>query len=243
MKKTLAIAQSVVADAIRRKVVYVVLLFAAVMAIAIPSLPSYGVGVFAAVFREVSLALTYVTSVAVVLALCANRVPGEIERRTAFNVLSRDLDRSQYVIGTWLGIFAVMAGTVAAFTVVVQVVGLAVYGAPMWRLWQGALAILLESGVIAAFAVAVSTAVGPVTVAIASLAFIFVAHARAGLGSTLPPFVYRVYPSLDAFNIISPVAHGSGVGLTYIALMLAQFVIWCGVLMWLGSMLFRRRDL
>lgn len=243
MRETLAIAASVVADAIRRKIVYVILLFSAVMAIAIPSLPSYGVGVDDAVFREVALALAYVTSMVVVLGLAANRIPGEVERRTVFNVLVRDVSRWQYIVGTWAGLVAVMAGTIAAFMVVIQGVAMLVYGDPMWRLWQGAVSILFESGVLAAFAVMVSALVGPVTVSVAALAFLFIAHARAGLAEALPPVVYRLYPSLDGFNIIAPVAHGSGVGPLYLVYMTGLFVAWSAGLLVVASAAFSSRDL
>ena len=103
MKKMLAIAAAVVADAIRRKVVWVVLVFAVFLGSSIPALPSYGVGVAASVFREVAIALTYVAALVVALALSATRIPVEVERRTVFNVISRDVRRWQYVAGRWLG--------------------------------------------------------------------------------------------------------------------------------------------
>jgi hypothetical protein len=52
-----------------------------------------------------------------------------------------------------------------------------------------------------------------------------------------------VYPSLDTFNIINPVAHGSGVGLDYMGGMLLAFVGWAGVLLLLGVLAFDGRDL
>ncbi|HSQ21891.1 MAG TPA: hypothetical protein VLQ52_03740, partial [Coriobacteriia bacterium] len=72
------IAFGVVADSLRRKVVYIVLVFAGILAFAIPSLPDYGLGVESAVFREVALALAYVTALVLTVSLSANRVPGEV---------------------------------------------------------------------------------------------------------------------------------------------------------------------
>ncbi len=244
MRAVIAIAGSVVADALRRKVVYIVLVFAAIMAIAIPGLPSYGVGVVEAVFREVSLALMYVVAMVVVLSLSANLVPGEVERRTIYNVLARDVRRWQYLLGSWLGVLGVMAGAIAAFTIVSMAVGLWTYSEVMWRLWEGALAIWLETGVIAAFAIMVSTVTGPVPVVVASLAFLFVAHLGGGL-STLQSEAAKTtfYPTLEAFNIINPVAHGTGVSIGYMALMVVVGVAWVGALLGVGALLFERRDL
>jgi ABC-type transport system involved in multi-copper enzyme maturation permease subunit len=237
-----SIAGSVVADALRRKVVYVVLVFAAFMAISIPRLPSYGVGVVDAVFREVALALMYVVAMVVVLSLSANRVPGEVERRTVYNVLARDVRRWQYIAGSWLGVALVMAGVVAAFSAISIVVGVYTYHALMWRLLEGSLAIWLETGVVAGFAIGISTLTGPVPVTVASLAFIFIGHlggSTVEAGGTNATF----YPTLETFNIINPVAHGSGVSLGYVALMLVVSAAWVGALLGAGSLFFERRDL
>jgi len=238
------IAFGVVADSLRRKVVYIVLVFAGILALAIPSLPDYGLGVESAVFREVALALAYVTALVLTVSLSANRVPGEVERRTVYNVLAKGVSRWEYLVGTWLGVFMVVGAALAAFTVIEQVVGVITYGDAMWRLWQGALAVWLEMGVVAAFAVAVSAVAGPVVVAAATLAMLFVGHARSTLvggegALALKPF----YPSLDAFNIVNPVAHGTGVPVLYLLSMIVVFAGFTGAALIAGSAVFSRRDL
>jgi len=242
--RVMPIAFGVVADSLRRKVIYIILVFAGLLAFAIPSLPDYGLGVEAAVFREVALALAYVTALVVTLSLAVNRIPGELERRTVYNVVAKSVGRWEYLVGIWLGIFIVAGGAMAAFTVIEQVVGFITYGEVMWLLWQGALAIWLEMGVVAAFAVALSAITGPVVVATAALAALFMGHARSTLlggegALALQPF----YPSLDAFNIINPVAHGSGVPLLYIASMVTVFAGLVGLCLIVGSVLFSQRDL
>ena len=244
MRATLAIAGSVVADALRRKVVYIVLAFAAFMAIAIPRLPSYGVGVVEGVFREVSLALMYVVAMVVTLSLSANRVPSEVERRYVYNILGRDVRRWQYLLGSWLGVFFVMAGVVAAFTLVTMGVGGYTYQQVMWRIWEGSLAIWLETGVVAAFAIMISTVTGPVPVTVASLAFIFVAHLGGGVVESEAMVAKSTfYPTLETFNIINPVAHGSGVSPGYIGLMLLVGFAWVAALLAGSALLFERKDL
>lgn len=244
MNKMFAIASSVVADAVRRKVVWVVLLFAGVLALAIPSLPSYGLGVAGAVFREVAIALMYAAAFVVALALSATRVPGEVDRRTVFNVLSRDVRRWNYVVGSWLGMFAVVGASLLAFTVVAVVVGRVTYGQTMLVLFESTVAVWFEMGVIMAFTVMMSTRFGVVTSVVGALAFVFVGHS---VGSLLPKTAEGAapwyVPSLDAFNVISPVAHGSGYGLGYAGSMLLAFTAWAALLLLAGSALFERRDL
>lgn len=243
MPNVSAIAVSVVADAVRRKVLYLILVFAAILAVMIPQLPTYGVGVAAAVYREIALALIFAASLALTLALSANRIPSECERRTVYNVLSKQVSRWEYVAGTWLGVFAVIGIAIAAFTLVTQGIALLRYGQPMWLLWEGALGVWLEMGALAAFAIAVSAVTGPVVVVTASLAFLFVAHSRGyALGDTTG-LAAKLYPSFDTFSVITPVAHGNGVSLAYVSVMLVAFVAWVGALLVAASAAFGRRDL
>lgn len=243
LRRLSAIAGAVFLDAIKRKVVYAVLFFAVILAFSAPSLPSYGAGVDVGVYREVALSLTFAAALVLALALSANRIPSEVERRTVYNVVAKPVSRWEYMVGTWIGIAAVMGAVIAAFTVVDQLVGLARYGDPMWRLWQGALAIWFETGVLTAFAVAVSALSGAVVVTVATLTFAFVGHSRQPVLASMPGFPAWLYPSLDTFNIINPVAHGTGVGVPYTAIMALVFAGWVVALLTLGSLGFARRDL
>jgi ABC-type transport system involved in multi-copper enzyme maturation permease subunit len=243
MRRVSAIAGAVFLDALKRRIVYAVGFFAAVLAFSAPSLPSYGVGVDVGVYREVALALTFAAAIVLALALAANRIPSEVERRTVYNVVAKATSRWEYVVGTWIGITVLMAAVIGAFTVIDQVVGLVRYGQPMWQLWEGALAIWFETGVLTAFAVAVSAVSGAVVVTVATLTFAFVGHSRQPVLDSFPAFPGWLYPSLDTFNVINPVAHGSGYGALYALLMLVVFLGWVVALLVLGSLGFARRDL
>ena len=244
MFKVAAIASAVVADAARRKVVWVVVVFAALLALAIPALPSYGVGVVGSIFREVSIALMYSGALVVALVLSATRIPVEVERRTVFNVISRDVRRWQYIAGTWLGMFVVLGIVLALFAAATIGFGLLTYHIAMWRLLEAAFAVWLEMGVIMALAVMLSAQFGPITTVVGALSFAFVGHAviaLLGLPEGVRPPWY--IPSLDVFNVISPVAHGSGYGLAYALSMVAAFAAWVSLLLIGGGALFARRDL
>lgn len=244
MNKLLAIAWAVVADAVRRKVVWVVLVFAAILAFAIPALPSYGQGVVEAIFREVTIALMYVAALVLGLTLAAVRIPSEIDRRTVFNVLSRDVARWQYVAGTWLGQFAVLGAVLAAFTVVAIATGVFIYGAWMPVLLEAAFAVWLEIGVIIALVTVVACQFGPATSVVVGLVFTYIGHAFVTLlnlpeGQSVPWYI----PSLEAFNVIDPVAHGTGITPLYALGMLGAFVAWTVLLLGAAGLLLGRRDL
>jgi hypothetical protein len=133
---------------------------------------------------------------------------------------------------------------VLGFALVDIGVGQVVYREFMPRLLEGAFAIWLEMGIVAAFAVAVSGLSGAVVVTVASLTFLFAAHSRGSLfPNGAPGIIAALFPSLDAFNIINPVAYGTGIGPVYLSIMTATFVGWVGLLLLLGSLGFAGRDL
>jgi ABC-type transport system involved in multi-copper enzyme maturation permease subunit len=235
------IAGAVLADAVRQKVVWIVLIFVAVLVFAVPSLPSYDQGVVSSVYREVTMALMFVLSIAVGLSLAVTRIPAEVSRRTVFMLLAHDVRRWHYLVGTWLGILAVVGVALAIFSAVALALGVGVYGQFMLRLVAGALAIWLESGVVIALAILVSGWYSPITALIASLAFLFAGHSVSGLFAqgALPWWL----PTLDIFNVINPVAHGSGYSLVYGLAMIGAFIGWSGMLLAAGSAIFSRRDL
>ena len=242
--KVLAISSAVITDALRRKIVWVVVVFAAILAIAIPSLPSYGFGVAAAVYREVSIALMYTAALIVALALSVTRIPLEIERRTVFNVITRDVRRWHYVAGTWIGMFAVLGLVIAAFSAVSIGIGALNYQEVMWRLLEASFAVWLEIGVLMAFALMLSCSFGPVTATVGALAFAFIGHSASTLmklpqGTRTPWYI----PGLDVFNVINPVAHSTGYGLVYAGSMIIVFAAWILVLVSGGALLFAQRDL
>lgn len=245
MNKSLAIAAAVVRDAIRRKVVWAIVVFAALLSFVAPSLPSYGVGVAGSVYREVAIALMFVVSLIVSLALASTRIPSETERRTVFNILSRDVRRWEYVTGTWLGIFGVVGAVTFAFTVVALIVGVVVYHQAMWALFEAAAAVWLEMGIVSAATMFLSARFGVVTSAVGALAFVFIGHsvdslwARGAEGVAAPWYL----PNLSLFDVINPVAHGSGIPLLYGLSMAGAFVAWVAILLSLASWFFGGRDL
>lgn len=242
MSALVTVAGAVMRDAVRRKVVWVVVVFAALLSFVAPSLPSYGVGVVSAVFREVSVALMFAAAFIVTVVLASTRIPSEVDRRTVFPVLARDVRRWHYVVGTWAGLTLVTATALLSFTVVAIGVGFITYREGMLRLVEGAFAVALEMGVIAAVTVLASTRFGPATSAVAATAFTFIGHSvgtLAGPGSDLPWYV----PTLDVFDVISAVAHGNGYGIAYAASMCGVFVALSGLALVAASAVFERRDL
>lgn len=241
MRPVFPIAGSVLADAIRQKVVWIVFIFSGALAFAIPSLPSYGQGVVSPVFREVTMALMFVMAMTVGLALGVTRIPGEVQRRTVFMLLAHDVRRWHYMVGTWAGIQAVVGLALLGLTAVALGLGVAFYGEFMLLLIEGAFAIWLETGVVVAVALLVASWYSPITSLVISLAFLFIGHSITGLLVSGEPAWWL--PTLDIFNVVNAVAHGTGYSVVHAVAMVGVFAGWSGIFLAAGSSIFARRDL
>ncbi|TLM97321.1 MAG: hypothetical protein FDZ75_04760 [Actinobacteria bacterium] len=198
-----------------------------------------------AVFREVTIALMFVAAFTVTIAISATRVVTETERRTVYNILGHDVQRWHYITGTWAGTFVVTGIVVGLLCVTSIGVGAVVYHVGMWRLIEAAVAVWLEMGVIGAVAIMASTRVGVVTSVVAAAGFAFAGHSLGELitggNPTVRPPAW--IPTLDVFNVVAPVAHGTGYSAGYALTMGIVFVGWVGVLLTIGSSLYAGRDL
>lgn len=258
MRKTGAVAWSVVQDALHRKVFYAVLAFTAILILLIPMLPTAEVGVQGDMAREAALGLASIMAFVMAVILGASIIPGEAGRRSIYNVLSRPLRRRQYYLGKFLGILAVLAlSLLFTYLVVLAFVG------ARYRIFNPGLAkafftIFLEGAVLASVAMLASVYVSPLLGVLSTGLFYVIGHVKgdflySAMNNTgnspvlrgLAGFFYYVLPNLERMNINETVAHGErvyGVGLVELALILGLAASFSVIFLAVGAYLFERRD-
>ncbi len=114
MKPVLAIAGLVIKEIFRKKDFYVALVLIGVILFYAQGLQFYNVKNISRYLMEIGLALIYLFSVILTLALTARQYPSEIQNRTGPILFAKPIRRSQFVLGKYLGAF--FAGG-AAFTI------------------------------------------------------------------------------------------------------------------------------
>jgi ABC-type transport system involved in multi-copper enzyme maturation permease subunit len=182
----------------------------------------------------------------VTVALAATRSPSELERRTVYGLLVRDVRRREYLVGTWLGIVLVTGVVLLAASAVTLAVGFIAYGSIMLQLLGATFAVWLEMGVLTAFGIVLSTRVGAVTSSVGMLTFVFVGHSVSTLlggGDAHAGGAQWYVPSLEVFDVINPVAHGTGYSPMHAVVMLVAFLAWSIALLSIATAVFERRDL
>lgn len=255
MRNVAAIAVNVIKDAARRKVFYVVFLFGLVVVGVAPLLPSFEMGARAQFLRDISISLTSLFGVILAVILSVNQVPGEVDKRTIYNILSKPVSRLQYMVGKYLGILASLAG-ILFFMALEIIVLLAIRGhvfSPI--VFEGVFAVFLEAAVISAFCLMLSTfATVPINV-FSVILFYFICHMKtgflhqklvadvSGILKVVAGGFYYAIPNLENFNLSQQVGYGSGASLSYMVRVTGYGLLFVVIFLTIGYLVFRRKDL
>jgi hypothetical protein len=216
--------------------------------------------------------MTTIKVLAILMALwtASTSVADEIEGRTALTVLSKPVGRRQFILGKFLGILwpivlmFVILGLVFLVTVSFKVVYDARESAkttPEWtecyaevvRIVPGLVLAFLESAIIAAISVAVSTRLPMLPNLVICGSIYVLGHLAALIVKSsageivFVRFVGRLLsvllPVLDHFEIEGAIAGASSVPLSYLGWALVYSSLYCAAAMLLALIFFEDRDL
>lgn len=256
MRNVVAIAVNVIKDTSRKKIFYVVFLFGLVVVALAPLLPTFELGSQASFLRDISVSLTSLFGVVLAVLLSVGQVPGEVDKRTIYNILSKPVSRVQYLLGKYLGIVVSLAAIL--FVMSLEIIVLLAVRVQVFSpvIFQGVFAVFLEACVISAFCLMLSTfTTVPINV-FAAILFYFVCHMKTGFlhqrlvaGSmngflkVLAGAFYYVIPNLENFNISQQVGYGGGAGWWYMLRVTGYAVFFSAIFLLIGYATFRRKDL
>jgi ABC-type transport system involved in multi-copper enzyme maturation permease subunit len=256
LRNAWTLALTVIRDTARKKVFYVVLLFGLVVIAISPLIPTFELGSQARFLRDISLSLTSMFGVVLAIILSVNQLPGDIGNRTIYNVLSKPVGRLQYLAGKYLGILVTLA--IILFLMGLEILVLIYARLQVFSpvIFQGIFAVFLESAIIAAFCLFLSTfATVPVNV-FATIIFYFICHvktgflhaklideASAGLVKVVSWILYYIIPNLENFNLSEQVGYGGGVTWPFLARIGGYAVLFAALFLAVGYLVFRVKDL
>lgn len=122
MRPILSIAGTTVGEAIRRRVLLIILLVGILFLAIAPGLSILSARQERAVLIGLTLGVIQLTSVVIAIVLTVYMIPNEIERRTIYTILSKPVQRWQFLLGKYLGAVAALALMMGMMTVVLIVV-------------------------------------------------------------------------------------------------------------------------
>jgi len=255
VRNVILIAGNVIKDAVRRKLFYVVFLFALAIVALSPLLPSFEMGARAGFLRDISLSLTSLFGIVMAVILSVGQIPGEVEKRTIYNILSKPVSRLQYLLGKYLGIVAVLAAILALMGFEILILIYARLGVFTPVVFLGVFGVFLESAVTAAFCLGLSTfATVPVNV-FATVLFYLLCHvktgflreelvgAASGILRSLAWGFYYLIPNLENYNLSQQVGYGGGLPGVDLLRITAYAALFAAVFLTVGYLVLRRKDL
>ncbi len=122
MRVIAAIASTTVGEAIRRKVLLIILMIGVLFVAIAPGLSILSARSERSVLIGMTLGMIQLTSAVISIVLTVYLIPNEIERRTIYTILSKPVQRVQFLVGKYLGAVAALAMMMSLMTLVLIIV-------------------------------------------------------------------------------------------------------------------------
>jgi ABC-type transport system involved in multi-copper enzyme maturation permease subunit len=250
---TLAIAGNTMRDAIRSKVLYVLLFFAVLLIATSATLATLSYVERERILQSVSLSAIRFFGAAIAIFVGVGLVHREVDRRTIFTILSKPVDRSAFIAGKYLGLVATLWSLLAVMAACFAGASLAA-GAPLNAGHAIALGLTaLELAVIVAFSTLFSSFATPFLAGCYSLGLYLVGHLTRDLYALgqvsqsaamrqLTLWVKRLLPDLEAFNRTIEAIHHLPIPPVEVAWSVVLGVCWIAGFLLVAVMTFERRD-
>ena len=103
MRAVLSIAGTTIGESIRRKVLLIILLVGLLVLFIAPGLSVLSARSETTVLTGMMLGIIQLTSAVIAIVLTVYMLPNEIERRTIYTILSKPVQRWQFLVGKYLG--------------------------------------------------------------------------------------------------------------------------------------------
>jgi ABC-type transport system involved in multi-copper enzyme maturation permease subunit len=251
---TMSVARSTFREAVRDRVMFLVVGFGAGILVLSRVLAPLAMGETGRVTVDLGLATLGLLGLIIVALVGTGLVHKELERRTIYIVLTRPVSRASYLVGKWLGLTTTMAVAVVAMGTILVAIAVPARGpAIIGPLTQAIVLIVCANALLAALAVLFSSLSTPVLSTVYTLGLYatgywtrdlrdFAHSMPAGLADMLRTISYLV-PNLDLFNLRSDVAQGTVAGGMHMTLAIAYAAAYVTAVLALAVVAFERREL
>ncbi len=251
--RVLAVAQNTFREAVRDKVLYVLLFFAASTVLGSKALGWISIGQDIKIVKDISLAAVSVFGVLIAIFVGTNLVYKEIDKRTIYTIICRPMARYEFILGKYFGMAFLLAVVTVVMTAVTAVYVLSLGGTLDLTFFLAVVLIYWELLLITALAVLLSSLTSPILGALIVFSAFIVGHAT-GILIDLPEhfdgtaaekvlaLVYYVLPNLSNFNIRAEAANGVPVAPGYVLWAMTYGTVYTAILLVLASLAFEDKD-
>lgn len=250
--RVMAVAQNTFREAVRDKVLYVLLFMAAAAILGSKILGWISIGQDIKIIKSISLGSVSVFGVLIAVFIGTNLVYKEIDKRTIYTIICTPMARYEFILGKYLGLAALLAVVTATMTAVATGYVLALGGTIGATFYLAAILIYLKLLLVTAFALLLSSLTSPILGAIIVVATYWVGHGTRILTDLPDHFgpsmkalmkgLYFVIPNLANFDITAEAANDVPVHLPYVLWAAAYGAIYTAMLLVLAALAFEDKD-
>ncbi len=247
-----AIAFNTFREAVRDRVLYLLLVFALLVIGASRFLSLITVGSEDKIVKDLGLAAISLFGVLTAVFVGVSLVFKEIERRTVYTLLANPVSRWQFVAGKYAGLLLVLATNVVLMTAALGLL-LLLRGESPLPLLPAVVLILVELALVTSFAILFSSFTNPILAAVGTLAVYVTGHltwsfallkARLapGWGRVLCDVLHALLPDLSRLDVKAEVVHGLTPPVPTLAWSAVYGVGYALAVLVLACLVFERRD-
>ena len=245
-----AIARNTFREAVRDRVLYLLLGFAFVLIVGTPAVALLTVGSEEKIVKDLGLSALSIFGLLTSVFVGVSLVFKEIDKRTVLTLLATPVRRWQFVAGKFAGLALVLGLNAAVMSLVLAGTVLLRGGSPA-ELLPAILLIYVELCLVAAFAILFSSYTNPMLASLGTAAVYVVGHLsfsfdllknRMGGSAPLCDVLHAILPNLDRLDVKAQVVHGAPLPAGYVAAGVAYGALYTLAVLLLACVVFERRD-
>lgn len=254
MTPILAIAGNTVRELVRSKLLYNLLLFAALFVAGSLLVAQLTVGNWVRIILDMGLAALQITGALMAIIIGVGIVAGEIQRKTILPTLAKPVPRWAFCVGRYAGLVLLLVVNAAVIVGLLRaVLWLAGYRLEATAL-QAAVLICVEFAVLAALAVLFASFSTPILAGSYAFALFFIGHllpdlrtfaekSQSATAKAVARGFYALLPDLELLNLKSQASNLLAVPGAYVWRAAGYGLGYAAVVLALAIVIFSRRDL
>jgi ABC-type transport system involved in multi-copper enzyme maturation permease subunit len=256
MSRITAIASNTFREAVRDRVLYNLIVFALIMIGASLLLGQITIAVQRQLLINLGLTAISIFGVLIAIFIGIGLVSKEIDKRTLYTVLTRPVQRWEFILGKFFGLLGTLIVNAALMSIGFFVALLYLmrgFERSDLSILAAIYFILLQFMIVTAVALLFSAFSTPIESAVLSFAIFVVgsfsedlrtfAESANGIAHYLAVGMAYLIPNFSALNVISQVAHGNPVGVHLIFLNTIYALTYTGAVVCAASVIFQNRNM
>jgi ABC-type transport system involved in multi-copper enzyme maturation permease subunit len=251
--KVYSIALNTIREAIRSRILYLLLIFALLMIASSRIVSLLTVGDELKIIKDIGLISISFFGVLMAVFIGIGLVSKEIEKRTIYNIISKPIQRYQFLLGKYFGLLLTLLINIGVMTLLFLVV--IYFKSGLWELnlLKAIVLFFFELLIIIAVAILFSTFTTPILSSVFTLAIYLMGQLTPNLlllrekvsgiiGRTILLILYYLLPNLQNLNIKNEIVHNIAMNNQFIFFAIAYSLTYSTVIMLLAILLFQKRD-